>query len=300
MTLRGTQIATDKNVERVKAAAQRLNMLKAAGSTRKYLPSARLISICRTYVYPLADYSTNLVPLHTADGVELVESLEKLDYKVAEYCLGCIAKEPPRKRNAAGRIAGRLPRHLKMAKLPDWLQRIRMKIQSLKQRLCSRRKKCQEDAKEMVDPLHLVCLRGRIRSPKCMTNKDVAKEWKVLCSKRKIPIPGKGLVPVLTETNHKVRDAGIKWYTGSFPGDPDMIITVLGEEFYKRHKSIIDHGMQLDTWSTLERNNITKSIKVLLDAVEKYWEIGVKKRRVKRLEEDDEEWIPRKFHRSSK
>ena len=134
VTLRGTKLAADKNLERTKAALNRLNMLKAAGITRKYLPSSRLIDICRTYVYPVADYATHLIPMDTKEGIQLVEELEMLDYKVIEHCLGCIPKKPSRTRNVEGRIAGRLPRHLKMAKLPDWLQRIRMRLHSLRKR----------------------------------------------------------------------------------------------------------------------------------------------------------------------
>ena len=298
VTLRGSKIAADKNLERVKAATNRLSMLKAAGITRKYLPSSRLIDICRTYVYPVADYSTHLVPLNTEEGIALVEGLETLDYKVAEHCLGCIPKKPPRKRDEEGRISGRLPRHLKMAKLPDWLQRIRMRLHSLKKRLRSRSQKCRNDAKAKADPLHLVSLRDRLRSPREMTRKDVTTEWTRLFRSRKIPIPEKGAVPVLKESDSKVRDAGIRWYTGSFPGEPDIIKFVLGTVSYQKHKSRVDHGMRMDTWSETERKRTTQSIKTLVEAIEKYWTMGVKKRKRVLSDVEDEEWWPRRTRRS--
>ena len=272
-------------------------MLKAAGITRKYLPSSRLIDICRTYVYPLADYATHLVPMGAEEGTELVERLEILDYKVVEHCLGCIAKKPPRRRTSEGRIAGRLPRHLKMAKLPDWLQRIRMRLQSLKKRLINRRQKCRDDTKAKADPLHLVCLRDRIGSPKEMTKKDVIGEWAKLCGSRKIPIPETGTVPVLKETEQKVRDAGIRWYTGAFPGDSDIIKLVIGDESYKKHKSRVDHGMQMDSWSESERKRSRESIKALVEAIEKYGTMGMMKRRRSKLDEGDEEWHPQRARR---
>ena len=65
VTLLGTKLSLDRNLDRVKAARQRLNMLKAAGITRTYLPSSRLIDICRTYVFPVADYEiTGLIWFH--------------------------------------------------------------------------------------------------------------------------------------------------------------------------------------------------------------------------------------------
>ena len=269
-------------------------MLKAAGITRRYLPSSRLVDICRTYVYPVADYATHLVPLNTEAGTQLVEGLEMLDYRVAEHCLGCIAKQPRRSRNKEGRIAGRLPRHLKLAKLPDWSQRIRMKLHSLKKRLRNRTQNCRDDAKAKADPLHLVCLRDRIGSPKEMTRKDVTTEWQRLCGRRKIPTPEKGAVPVLKETDSTVRDAGIRWYTGSFPGEPDIITSVLGDELYQQHKSRIDYGMRMDTWNESTRKRTTRSIKVLVDAIDRYWTMGMKKRKRDQADEGDEEWKPKR------
>ena len=293
VTLRGSSISADKNVERVKAAVQRLNMLKAAGITRKYLPSSRLIDICRTYVYPVADYATHLVPLNTEEGNQVIEDLEMLDYKVAEHCIGCIAKQPPRTRNAERRIAGRLSRHLKMAKIPDWLQRIRMRLHSLKKRLRKRSQKCRDDAKARADPLHLVCLRSTLGSPKGMEWKDVVREWEILCGKRRIPVPEKGTAPVLKETDRKLRDAGIRWYTGSFPGEPDIATFVLGTALYKQHKSREDHGMRMDVWSESDRKRTTQSIKVLVEAIEKYWTME-KKRRSADSDEEDEDWVPKR------
>ena len=297
VTLRGTKISADKSLERVRAAFQRLNMLKAAGITRKYLPSSRLIDICRAYVYPVADYATHLVPVNTEEGTQVVEGLEMLDYKVAEHCLGCITKQPPRRRNAERRIAGRLPRHLKLAKLPDWLQRIRLKLHSLKKRLRNRIQNCRDDVKAKADPMHLVCLRDRIGSPKEMTHKDVTSEWKKLCGSRQIPIPQKGLVPVLKETDSKVRDAGIRWYTGSFPGESDVIAFVLGNVSYKKHKSRVDHGMRMDKWNECERKRTAQSIKILVDAIDKYWTMGMNKRKRTKPDMDEEEWCPKRTRR---
>ena len=130
-----------------------------------------------------------------------------------------------------------------------------------------------------------------------MTRKDVILGWKRLCGRRRIPIPEKGVAPVLKETDRKVRDAGIRWYTGSFPGEPDMITLVVGDAAYKQHKSRVDHGMRMDTWSEGDRKRTTKSIKVLVDAIDKYWTIGVKKRRGDGSDLDDEEWQPKRVRR---
>ena len=133
-----------------------------------------------------------------------------------------------------------------------------------------------------------------------MKREDVVTEWKKLCRSRKIPLPEKGSAPVLRETDQKVRDAGIRWYTGAFPGEPDIATLVLGADSYKRHKSRIDHGMRLDSWSEGERKRTTQSIRVLVNAIEEYWKMGVKKRKRIGKEEEDEEWSPRRRRRSTR
>ena len=132
-----------------------------------------------------------------------------------------------------------------------------------------------------------------------MDHKDVAREWERLCGIRKIPVPANGTIPVLKETDQKVRDAGIKWYPGSFPGDPDISKFVLGAARYKQHKSRVDHGMRMDAWNESERKRTTRSIKVLVEAIEKYWMMGPKKRKSTDTDSDDEEWHP-KWARSSR
>ena len=196
-------------------------------------------------------------------------------------------------RNTQGRIAERLPHYLKMTKIPDWLQRIRMSLHSLKKRLRSRSQKCRDDGKARADPLHLVCLRSTLGSPKGMEWKDVVREWEILCGKRRIPVPEKGTAPVLKETDQKVRDAGIRWYTGSFPGEPDIATFVLGTALYKQHKSRVDHGMRMNSWSESDRKRTTQSIKVLVEAIEKYWKMG-RKRRSADSDEEDEDWVPKR------
>ena len=54
VTLRGTRLDTEKNLSRITRAVTRLNLLRAAGIHRKYIPSADLVRVCRTYVYPLS------------------------------------------------------------------------------------------------------------------------------------------------------------------------------------------------------------------------------------------------------
>ena len=132
-----------------------------------------------------------------------------------------------------------------------------------------------------------------------MTHKDVTEEWKRLCRNRKIPTTERGAVPVLKETDSKVRDAGIRWYTGSFPGEPDIISCVLGDDAYKIHKSRVNYGMRMDIWNRGERKRTTESIKVLVDAIETYWKMGKRTRsRYQRdTEGDDEEWHPKRVRR---
>ena len=86
---------------------------------------------------------------------------------------------------------------------------------------------------------------------------------------------------------------------GAFPGDPDILTDVLGAGMYKKHKLRVDNGMRLDSWSESERKRIRQSIKALVEATEKYWEMGKRKRKMSiESELDDEEWNPKRSRRS--
>ena len=51
--------------------------------------------------------------------------------------------------------------------------------------------------------------------------------------------------------------------------------------------------MRMCAWIEKDRKRTTQSIKVLVEAIEKYWEMGSKRRRAD-SDEDDVEWIPKK------
>ena len=268
VTLRGSRIVTDKNVRRVKVAHQRIGMLKAIGINRKQVPSAKLVDVCRTFIYPVADYSTHLMPINMNGGCELSKELERLDHKVVEFAIGCIEKEPVQRNRRTGRIGGRLPRHLKMAKLPDWLQRIRMRLRSLGRRLRARARRRGVDAMACSDPLKYTCFRDDNNSPKDMTSTDVRSAWAALCRnrRRRIPVPDSGPLPILKERDEEIRDAGIKWYTGSFPGAPDDLKHKLGPICYQQTKVRIETGMGEKEWNETVRKRTVESIGIFLSA----------------------------------
>ena len=278
VTLRGTKISVDKNISRVKAAMQRLNLLKAVGIHRKYVSSAQLVRICRTYVLPLADYAIHLMPIAKNHACALGKCLEDLDYKVAEYALGCIQKEPVRRK--AGRIGGRLPRHLKLGKLPDWVQRIRMRLGGLGKRLRVRAHRTR-DLMAQQDPIKLSEFRIQNESPSDMTRRDVETAWERLCDRcrRRIPVPDKGLLPVLNENDRIVRDAGIRWYCGTFPGKPDVLKQELGEAEYTRHKDRIAAGMRAKRWNARSRQRTIESLKMFSEVLDGCVPIGRKRAR---------------------
>ena len=103
-----------------------------------------------------------------------------------------------------------------------------------------------------------------------MTKQDVRNAWLQLCRgrRRSIPMPTTGHLPILYETNREVRDAGIKWYCGSFPGNPDRLQMILGMEQYNRHKTIIQTGMQAEAWSESLKKKTTESIRAFLTVLE--------------------------------
>ena len=295
VTLRGTRIAPDKNLERIRAAFQRIGILKAIGLNRKLVPSSKLIEICRTYVYPVADYGLHLIPLEKNQKCVLSKQLELLDYKVVEYSIGCVPKAPVQR--LGRRIGGRLSRHLKLAKLPDWLQRIRMRLYSLQNRLQKRRLRERSDMLARQDPANLSAFRKRNQSPPNLTKKGLREFWTQLCRRcrRQIPIPKSGLVPILNEKDRKARDAGIKWYCGSFPGNPERLQTGLGLAQYTRHKVRIHTGMQAEHWSGGVRRRTVESLQVFLEVL-----TGLDETRKKRTRDTEERAFPSaKRHRKS-
>ena len=280
VTLRGTSIATDRNQERIQTAFQRIGILKSVGINRKFVPSSTLIKISRTYVYPIADYALHLMPLSSSGACALSQKLELLDYRLVEFALGCIAKDPIQRSNR--RIGGRLPRHLKLARLPDWLQRVRMRLHSLGKRLRERALQERRDFLAREDPVLFRRFRFDNRSPSDMTRKEVCNQWSRLCRgrRRPIPMPDSGFVPILHETNRQIRDSGIKWYCGSFPGNPDRLQTILGMTAYTRHKVRIQTGMQAPKWSASERQRTIDSITAFTAVLEGTSPRGAKRKRV--------------------
>ena len=243
-------------------------MLKAAGIHRKFVSSARLIEICRTYIYSLADYAVHLMPLDTSGSCPLSRQLELLDYRVVEYALGCIAKDPLH--HPQRRIRGRLPRHLKIAKLPDWLQRVRMRLYSLAKRLRERSRRERQDPLTRSDSASLAIVRATYNSPRPMTKNDVPHFWIGLCRslRRRIPIPDSGYLPILYESDPKVRDAGIRWLCGTFPGNPALLEDALGSARYNQHKSRITSGMQAQVWSSRTRRETVASLLAFVEVLD--------------------------------
>ena len=94
------------------------------------------------------------------------------------------------------------------------------------------------------DPQLFTSFRELNNSPNDMTRADVRSVWVALCrrNRRKIPVPTSGSLPILQERDSNLRDAGIKWYTGSFSGMPDDLKARLGPVQYQRTKVRIESG----------------------------------------------------------
>ena len=267
VTLRGTRLSTDRNIARVTAAFQRIGLLKAAGIHRKFVPSAKLVEICKTYVYPVADYGLHLMRLNNNGNCDLSRKLELLDYRVVDYAIGCIPKDPVQIQGR--RIGGRLPRHLKLAKIPDWLQRVQMRLRSLEKRLRQRSHRKRADSLALQDPALFANFRTSNHSPRNMSKRDLRSIWSQLCRRcrRRIPVPDSGFLPILYEKDRHVREAGVKWYCGSFPGNPDQLQAQLGTDMYTRHKVRIQSGMHDSSWTSGTRRKTIESLQAFLMAL---------------------------------
>ena len=192
------------------------------------------MNICKTFIYPVAQYGVHLLP-HTSRNTSAIgHRLEELDYKVIEYAMGCISSEQAPVSAQRPRIKGRLPRMLKLAKLPDWSQKIRLAISSLENRIKERADNFFRDKKIQNDIRKFCNAREVLGSPKNMSRDDLKEFWEKLRQgkTRIIPIPKKGFCPILYVRDRQVRENGIKWYFGSFPGRNDSIKNILGEMKY--------------------------------------------------------------------
>ena len=248
VTLQHDTVGVQKPVERARSACKRINLLRAVGFHRKSLSSFQLINICRTYVYPLADYAMHLVPTSGTNDKDLVEALNELDHRVAEYALGCIQKEPQRMRPSEVVVGGRLPRHLKIARLPNWQQRARLRLAGLARRLKKRATLLRWDLRARADPRHLQVYRSHLSSPTDLSERGLNRMWSQLCTRRvrKIPIPDKGLLPILHEKDAAIRDSGIRYYTGAFPRLREVLRAALGSTAYEEGKRRLQAGMSAE------------------------------------------------------
>ena len=156
-----------------------------------------------------------------------------------------------------------------------------MRLRKLEKRMRERARQSRGDRKARTDPTDLRTLREKNRSPQNMSRTDVRKHWERLChrSRRKIPVPKSGLLPILEEKDRKVRDAGIKWYCGSFPGNPDPLKAALPIEEYRRHMARIQTGMLSDTWGSGVRSRTVESISALVTILEGCFPRGKKRER---------------------
>ena len=75
--------------------------------------------------------------------------------------------------------------------------------------------------------------------------------WNQLCNRRvrKIPIPDKGLLPILYEKDASIRDSGIRYYTGAFPRLREVLRAALGSTAYEEGKRKLQIGMSAKVWS---------------------------------------------------
>ena len=195
-----------------------------------------------------AHCTTHLVPTSDSPGLgyrELVEELNELDHRVVEYALGCIQKESQRVRPSEVVVSGRLPRHLKIAKLRNWQQRNGLRLAGLARRLNKRSTLLRWSVRARADPRHLQVYRSHLSSPTDLSKGSLNCMWNQFCNRRvrKIPSPDKGLLPILYEKDAAIRDSGIRYYTGVFPHLREVLGETLGSTAYEEGKRRLQAGM---------------------------------------------------------
>ena len=135
-------------------------------------------------------------------------------------------------------VGGRLPPHLKIAKLPNLQQRTGLRLAGLARRLSKRATFLRLDFRARADRKNLQVYRSRLASPKDLPDRGLNRMWNQLCNRRvrKIPIPHKGLLPILYEKDSAIRDSGIRYYTGAFPPLREVLRATLGSTAYEEGK----------------------------------------------------------------
>ena len=272
VTLGKENISPVKNLTRVENALKRINMLRACGLNRQTLSSAKLVNICKAFVFPVAQYAVHLLPNPCTDGSSIGHKLEELDYKVVEFAMGCVPKAPTPVSTQKPRIKGRLPRMLKLCKLPDWSQKISLAHASLESRLKKRSEYFPRNTKIREDIQNFAKARMALKSPKKMSKADVVKTWEKLCQGkvRKIPIPKTGLCPILYVRERKTRESGIKWYFGSFPGRSDPLRQILGETKFEEINNRLKVWMQKEKISKDRLDSTCEDIRIIFQALENH------------------------------
>ena len=160
------------------------------------------------------------------------------------------------------------------------MQRTRIRLRSLRRRLDHRARREPQDDLARSDPASLVEVRRCHRSPPDMSKQDVHSAWTALCRRlrRRIPVPATGLVPILSEPDSRIRDAGIRWFLGSFPGKPEALKTSLGSLEYKLHATRIAAGLQMRTWPSRVRRETIASLDAFVTSLEGSSSTGLKRR----------------------
>ena len=270
VTLGSENILPTKNLARVENAVKRLNMLRACGLNRQTLSSAKLINICKAFVFPVAQYAVHLLPDPCRDASSIGHKLEELDYKVVEYAMGCVSKNSVDVSTERPRIKGRLPRMLKLSKIPDWSQKISLALTSLDDRLRKRSDFFPSNMEIRNDIQKYSRAREVLKSPGKMSKMDLVQGWKKLCQGkvRKIPTPKTGLSPILRVRDRKIRESGIKWYFGSFPGRSEPLRTVLGNSKFNEINCRLNVWMKKEEMPKNRLESICEDISTIIQAME--------------------------------
>ena len=83
----------------------------------------------------------------------------------------------------------------------------------------------------------------------------------------------------MAEKDPRIREAGIKWYCGSFPGKPDILELRIGRAAYQMHKARLETGMNLESWTGGIRRRTSESLKAFVEGLEQPQIAGLKRRK---------------------
>lgn len=256
VSIDGRKTTTTKALERVLNATQLIRFLRVENINTDHMTPNALRCVVQTVVMSTATYGIHLCP----KTKELDDAWAVLEEEVAQMVLGT-------------RMKGKAITMRLLTKLPSLNELQRMRRGSLKRRIERRAQGDDTSAVVRGDPKALRMAKVVLRAQGDLGKKEWVIATKRACQQRKRIIPhtnGKR-PPMFTILNSKLVRNCARWYSGTFPTNPERLKRNKAMEIRKTYERVT-LTMEKEVWTAYDRVQVSEGMKIIEDVSRQQWE----------------------------